>query len=192
MSRTHSDWKTEVDKSLAVLRDGGTLLYPTDTVWGLGCDATNPEAVAKLLALKERPEGKALVVLIDDASKLNHYLREVPEVAWDLVEAAVDPLTIIYPGGIKVAKQVMGEDGTLAIRVCQHPFCQQLIRKLNRPLVSTSANRSGMPIPQTDAELDVLIANGVDYRVAGSINTNNKPSSLIQLGLDGGIKIVRS
>lgn len=184
-------WKEEVENSLVALRQGGIILYPTATVWGLGCDASNSEAVERLNQLKKRISGKSYIVLVDDPAKLNRFVREVPDVAWDLVESAVEPMTIIYPEGINVAPNVLAEDGSLGIRVSTHPFCKLLIRRLKTPLVSTSANISGQSIPTTEAELDPAILKGIDYKVKGEFTTLSKPSTLIKLKTNGEFKILR-
>src|SRR5690554_3015435 len=136
---------TEVKQAVQALRDGKVILYPTDTVWGLGCDATNETAVNRLLDIKGRDEEKGLIVLVDRDARLNRYVQEVPSMAWDLIDVADKPLTIIYPKGVGLAQNVCAPDGSVAIRLTRDEFCRHLIEKLNRPLVSTSANLSSEP-----------------------------------------------
>jgi L-threonylcarbamoyladenylate synthase len=186
--------KDEVQKASDILAAGGTILYPTDTVWGIGCDARNEEAVKKIFTIKGREEAKSLIVLLDEDIKLNRYVKEVPAIAWDLVELSETPLTLIYPGAQNLAKGVVNEeDNTVGIRVTKDEFCRQLIRKLNGPLVSTSANISGRPAPACFDEIEKDILEGVDYIVnlrrkeSGKI----KPSTIIKVGMNGEIKIIR-
>ncbi len=136
----------EVKKSITILRSGGTILYPTDTIWGIGCDATNELAVKKLFGIKKRPPTKAMVILLAEASQLEFYAN-VPEVAWDLVDYAENPLTIVYPGAKGITPALIAEDGSIAIRVVKDEFCKMLINSLRKPLVSTSANISGESTP---------------------------------------------
>ena len=184
----------EVQKALEVLKAGGTILYPTDTVWGIGCDAANEEAVGKVFRIKEREESKSLIVLVDEDVKLNRYVKEVPAIAWDLVEVAEEPLTIIYTGPYNLARNLVNtEDNSVGIRVTKDEFCQKLIRRLNKPLVSTSANRSGEPAPLNFKEIDPAIVNRVDYVVNLRRNESmkNKPSAILKISVNGEIKIIR-
>lgn len=183
----------EIKNALEVLRKGGSLLYPTDTVWGLGCDARNKEAVNKIYKLKERAEYKSMVILVCDEKMLNRYVKDVPAIAWDLIETATRPLTIIYPGARMLAENVIAADGSVGIRLVKDEFCKNLIHKFGKPIVSTSANISGEPAPSSfkDIKLDVL--NKVDYIVnyrQKEIN-NTQPSSIIKVSLNGEIKIIR-
>ena len=183
----------EIKNALEVLRKGGSLLYPTDTVWGLGCDARNKEAVNKIYKLKERAEYKSMVILVCDEKMLNRYVKDVPAIAWDLIETATRPLTIIYPGARMLAENVIAADGSVGIRLVKDEFCKNLIHKFGKPIVSTSANISGEPAPSSfkDIKLDVL--NKVDYIVnyrQKEIN-NTQPSSIIKVALNGEIKIIR-
>ncbi len=186
-------WQEELQGALEVLKNGGLILYPTDTIWGIGCDATRPECVEKIFALKQRQEEKSLVVLLDADVKLNRYLKEVPDLAWDLVEMATSPLTIVYPEARGLATNAIATDGSVAIRITDDPFCKELIRRFNRPLISTSANLSGKPSPRFFAEIETAILNGVDYVV--NLRQDEKspaqPSSIIKLGLHGEISIIR-
>ncbi len=182
----------EINNALAVVKKGGLILYPTDTVWGIGCDATNAEAIDKIFKLKDRNDKKSLICLVSDFKMLNEYIEEVPEVAYDILKYAAKPTTIIYDNPIRVAENIIAEDNSLAIRVTKDEFCKKLIQKMRRPLVSTSANISGKPTPQHFDEIDPLILNGVDYIV--NLHRNKKtgsPSTIIKLGLDGTVKIIR-
>lgn len=183
----------EIKNALEILRKGGSLLYPTDTVWGLGCDARNKEAVNKIYKLKQRAEYKSMVILVCDEKMLNRYVKDVPAIAWDLIETATRPLTIIYPGARMLAENVIAADGSVGIRLVKDEFCKNLIHKFGKPIVSTSANISGEPAPSSfkDIKLDVL--NKVDYIVnyrQKEIN-NTQPSSIIKVALNGEIKIIR-
>jgi L-threonylcarbamoyladenylate synthase len=157
--------KEEVNKALEVLKNGGLILYPTDTIWGIGCDATNEEAVEKVFKLKGRSEEKSLIVLLDNDNKLQSYVREVPEVAYDLIEYAENPLTIIYSGAKNLAKNAIAKDGSIGIRVVKHDFCEQLIQRFKKPIISTSANVSGETSAANFSEISNLIKQGVDYVV---------------------------
>lgn len=183
----------EIQNTFEQLQSGNTILYPTDTVWGLGCDATNTEAVAKIYALKNREESKALICLVSDIRMLERYIEKIPEVAYDLLEATDRPTTIIYDNPIGIAKNLVPDDNTLAIRIPDDEFCQKLIRKFKRPIVSTSANISGQPTPKSYKEISTKILKGVDYVV----NLQNekkvsKPSTIIQLRTNGEIKVIRA
>lgn len=186
------EFQDEIKKSLDVLKSGGIILYPTDTIWGLGCDATNPEAVKRIFELKKRDDSKALIVLLDDSGKLNRYVREVPEVAWDLIDNADRPITIVYPGVLNLAKNLMAADGTAAIRITSDEFCKQLIFKFGKPLVSTSANISGEPFGGRFQDVSDDIQKGVNYIV--DLHKNRPvgpPSSIIKLELGGKFEIIR-
>ena len=184
--------KSEVEQSVTTLRNGGSLLYPTDTTWGLGCDARNIEAVDAILALKQRPANKSFIVLLDDPAKLNLYIEEVPEVAYDLLDVADKPLTIIYPGAKRLAPNVIAADGSVAIRVTSDPFCRNLIRRFKFPIVSTSANLSGEPTPKHFDDISPEILTGVDYVVDWKQSQPAlPPSTIIQLAENGEIRILR-
>ena len=183
----------EIKNALEVLRKGGTILYPTDTVWGIGCDARNKEAVAKVFKLKRRAEYKSMVTLVCDHTMLNRYVKEVPEVAWDLIEAATEPLTIIYPDARMLADSVIAADGSVGIRIIKDEFCNTLIHKFGKPIVSTSANISGEVAPSTFNDIMLDIVNKVDYIVnwrKKEIN-NVKPSTIIKVSMNGEFKIIR-
>ncbi len=186
------DIDSEISNALAVLKKGGTILYPTDTVWGIGCDATNAAAVDKVYALKKRNEEKALICLVSDFKMLNQYVEEVPEVAYDILKYAEKPTTIIYDIPIRVADNLVGQDDSLAIRVTKDDFCMKLLRKLKRPLVSTSANISGEKTPESFAQISPEILQGVDYVVnLQHSKKTSKPSAIIKLSNDGKVKVIR-
>ncbi|MDR2890335.1 MAG: threonylcarbamoyl-AMP synthase [Alistipes sp.] len=185
--------KDEVLRVVDVLKKGGVILYPTDTVWGIGCDATNGEAVARVYALKRSADKRAMTILVGSMDDVGRYVRRVPEVAWQLLEVAEDPLTLILPGGCGVAPGLIPDEGTVGIRVPRHEFCTALLRRLGRPLVSTSANISGEATPLTFDEIAAEIREGVDMAVAQKFEgrPTRRPSSIISLGEGGEIKIIR-
>lgn len=185
--------KEEVAKALQVVQEGGIILYPTDTIWGIGCDAANTEAVKKIFALKQRDEAKSMIILIDTENKLESYIREVPSIAYDLIEYAENPLTLVMPGAKNISEALIGADTSVGIRVVKHDFCQQLIQRLRRPLVSTSANISGKTSPQTFDEIEQEIIDGVDYVVdLEQHNTEKKkPSTIMRLSPDGRFEFIR-
>lgn len=183
----------EIKKAFDVLVAGGLILYPTDTIWGIGCDATNEDAVRKVYELKKRIDSKALITLLDNAVKLDYYVDGVPDIAWDLIELADKPLTIIYDNARNVASNLIAEDGSLAIRVTKEKFSQELCRRFRKAIVSTSANISGEPAPANFDEISDEIKNGVDYIVdfrQDEVN-KSKASSIIKLGKNGEVKIIR-
>ena len=184
----------DIERACRVMREGGIILYPTDTIWGLGCDATNAEAVARIYEIKRRADHKALITLVPDDVWVERYVEEVPEVAWELMEAAVDPLTIVYDKGKNVAHNLMGEDGSIGIRVTGEFYSRELCRRLRKPIVSTSANVSGQISPRVFADIGKEIIDAADY-VAGYRRADNcagKASTVIKLGSGGLIKILRS
>ena len=201
--------KEQIQKALEVLRSGGIILYPTDTVWGIGCDATDPEAVAKVYSIKKRADSKSLVLLASDLDMICRYVREIPEMAVQLVEVNDKPMTIIYPDAVcgdrpdasgKVVKSnhvlaynVVAEDGTVGIRIPMMDFCQQLVSRLGRPIVSTSANISGEPAPRSFSEISEQIKSAVDHTVDPALEkgSTGKSSSIIKVGLDYSIEIIR-
>lgn len=185
--------KEDLRNALQVLRDGGVILYPTDTVWGLGCDATNTEAVQKIFDLKQRADSKSMLVLMENPNMLRSYIREVPEIAWELIEVTDKPLTIIYPGAKNLAPNLVAEDGSVGIRITTETFTEHLIQQFRRPVVSTSANLSGKPTPQNFAEIEEEILKAVDYVVQyrQEDTAKSKPSSIIKLGIGGQIQIIR-
>jgi L-threonylcarbamoyladenylate synthase len=185
--------KNEINKALEVLKSGGIILYPTDTVWGLGCDATNPDAVSKIFALKNREDSKSLIILIDTENKLQSYVSEIPDVAYDLIEYTEKPLTIIYDGAKNLAQNLINEDGSIAIRIPKHDFCQQLIQRFRKPIVSTSANISGEPTPSNFSKISEEILNGVDYVVDLEQESmeEKQSSTIIKLGAGGQFSFIR-
>lgn len=187
------DFKNDIAQSLICLSKGAIILYPTDTLWGIGCDATNENAVNKIFAIKKRDASKSMIILLDDAGKLLKYIKEVPPLAYDLIECATSPLTIIYPNAINLAKNVMADDGSIAIRIVEDDFCKQLIRKFNKPIVSTSANMSGKTAPDSFVMISDEIKNAVDYVVSIRQRENKKAvaSAIIKLGVGGEVKVIR-
>ena len=171
---------------------GGLILYPTDTIWGIGCDATNEEAVRRVYELKRRSDHKAMLLLMDSSAKLNYYVQEVPDVAWDLIELADSPLTVIYSGARNVAPNLLAEDGSVGIRITQEEFSHKLCERFRKPLVSTSANVSGEPSPANFSEISATIKAGVDYIVRYRQDDLSKaaPSHIIKLGAGGLVKII--
>lgn len=182
----------EISNAVQVLTDGGLLLYPTDTVWGIGCDATNVEAVNKLFKLKNRNDRKALICLAADARMLSNYVKEIPEVAFDIFEVSEEPITIVYDDARNLAENLIAQDKSIAIRIPNDDFCFQLIRRFGKPIVSTSANLSGQPTPKSFKEITSHILKGVDYVVnLHREKIFTKPSSIIKLSANGKVKIIR-
>lgn len=183
----------DIKAALAVLQKGGVILYPTDTIWGLGCDASNEEAVKRIYNIKNRIESKSMLVLMENAALLERYVDEVPEIAYDLIELSDKPLTIIYDGAKNLAKNLIAEDGSIGIRLTTEAFSSDLIRRFKRPIVSTSANISGKPSPACFDEIDQEIIDAVDYVVNYRQDDTQKavPSSIMKLGRGGEIKIIR-
>jgi L-threonylcarbamoyladenylate synthase len=185
--------REEIAKAIEVLKSGGTILYPTDTIWGIGCDATNEQAVKKVQELKGRIASKSLIILLDTENKLGGYVREVPEIAYDLIEYAEKPLTIIYSGAKNLAPNVINEDGSIGIRIVKYPFCEQLIQRFRLPIVSTSANTSGNPAPKNFADIEEDVLNGVDYVVNWEQDdmAEKTPSTIMKLEPDGRFSFIR-
>lgn len=183
----------DIKKALEVLQKGGTILYPTDTIWGIGCDATNAEAVKKIYEIKEREDSKSMIVLVDDASRILSYIDTMPEIAWDLIELTDKPLTIIYPGAKNLASNLISAQKTIGIRVTNETFTKKLIQRFRRPIVSTSANISGNQSPSNFDQITEIIKSRVDYIVnyRQEDTTKYKPSSIIELGARGEVKIIR-
>lgn len=184
--------QTEINNAHKVLKQGGIIIYPTDTVWGIGCDATNPEAVKKIYALKQRENAKSMICLVNNTEMLNMYIEKIPKAASEIIKQSTKPTTIIYDNPKLVAKNLITNDKTLAIRVVNNSFCNELIKILKKPLVSTSANISGQPTPKTFTEISEQILKGVDYIV--NLHREKKtmqPSSIIKLNMDGTIKSIR-
>ena len=175
------------------MREGGVILYPTDTVWGIGCDAINEDAVRRVYEIKQRQDSKAMLVLVDSSVKVDFYVRDVPEVAWDLIDLADKPLTIIYSGARNLAANLLAEDGSVGIRVTNEEFSKRLCQQFRKAIVSTSANISGQPSPKNFSEISEEVKSAVDYIVGYRQEemSNPKPSSIIKLGKGGVIKIIR-
>ncbi len=186
------DLSGEVHRAHEAIAAGGIILYPTDTVWGIGCDASNPDAVAKIFALKQREESKSMIVLVNSDGMLQRVFKQIPDVAWDILEFAEKPTTLVLDAPQQVAKNLVADDNTLGVRVVKEPFCFRLMERMKKPLVSTSANISGQPTPQSFKEISPEIVNGVDYVVnLHREKEGGKPSSIIRLGLDSQVKIIR-
>ena len=182
----------EINKTLEVLKRGGLILYPTDTVWGIGCDATHPDAIERIYALKKRTDSQSLICLVHDFKMLNQFVEDIPEVAYDILKYAEKPTTIIYDDPIRVAENLIAEDNSLAMRVVQDDFCKKLIRKFRRPVVSTSANVSGAKTPTEFKEISKEILDGVDYVVnLHRSKKSAKPSAIIKLRNDGSVTVIR-
>lgn len=183
----------EMAKAVEVLRSGGVILYPTDTVWGLGCDATDKEAVARIYEIKKRSDSKSLVLLASDLDMICRYVKVVPEIAVDLVNVSVSPMTIVYPDAVGLAENVVAEDGSVGIRIPMNDFCVKMVSKLRRPIVSTSANVSGGATPKCFAEIPDIIRSSVDYVVDSRLESGatGKSSSIIKVGVDSEIEIIR-
>lgn len=183
----------DIKTAVQTLRKGGLILYPTDTIWGIGCDASNEDAVRRIFQLKQREDSKAMICLVDNANRMQRYLRQVPDVAWDLVEFAEKPLTLILDGAVNLAPSLIAKDGSVGIRVTRENISHELCYRYERAIVSTSANISGAPSPSCFAEISDEIKNGVDYIMLSRQNdlSKGKPSQIIKLGLDGQIQIIR-
>ena len=186
-------WREDIHRAVEVMNDGGIILYPTDTIWGLGCDACNAEAVARIYRVKQRQDAKALISLVDSAAKIPFYVREVPDVAWDLIELSEKPLTIVYDGARNLAETLLAADGSAALRVTREPFSRELCMRMRRAVVSTSANVSGHPSPACFADIAPEILDAVDYVCTSRREEAANPpaSSVIKLGAGGLIKILR-
>lgn len=186
--------REEVMNAARVLQSGGTILYPTDTIWGIGCDATNNKAVEKIIQLKKRTEQKSFIILLDQPEKIEHYVGKVPEIIWDLLPSVEAPLTVVYPGAKNLARNVIAPDQSIAIRIVKDLFCQRLISFFGKPIVSTSANFSNESPPLIFSNISKELVNMVDYAVnynRDKINTM-KASMIIKVRLDGTYTILRS
>jgi L-threonylcarbamoyladenylate synthase len=182
----------EINKCIEVLKSGGIILYPTDTVWGIGCDATNEEAVKKIYELKQRNDSKSMIVIVGNDAMLQKYVVEIPDLAWDIIDISDKPTTIIYPKAKQLAKNVIAENGSVAIRMVKEGFCNQLVHRFNKPIVSTSANISELPTPLHFQEISDKIKNGVNYVIDQKFDTGTKKASaIIKIGLAGEIEIIR-
>jgi L-threonylcarbamoyladenylate synthase len=187
------DFSEDIEKALQTLEAGGTILYPTDTVWGLGCDATNTKAVEKIFLIKSRTEAKSLIVLIDHIDKLNTYIEKVPDITADLLASLTNPVTIIYSNARRLSPKVVANDGTIAIRIVKDDFCSELISRFGKPIVSTSANISGYDPPAVFSQIAPELRANVDYVVSYKQDyfTRTKPSTIIRLSDDGMYTIIR-
>ena len=185
--------KEDIRRALDVLNKGGVILYPTDTIWGIGCDATNEEAVSRVYAIKRRTDAKALITLVDSEAKIQGYVREIPDVAWQLIDCSTRPLTIIYDGARHLAPNLLAEDGSVAIRLTREAFSRELCLRFHRPIVSTSANLSGEPSPATFDDISEDIKQAVDYVCTSRRDDRPpaRPSSIIKLAANGEVKIIR-
>jgi len=184
--------QTEINECINVLKKGGIILYPTDTVWGIGCDATNYKAVDKIFKLKKRATNKSMISLVNDFKMLNQYIEDVPEVIYDIIKYATTPTTIIYDRPLHVAENLIAEDNSIGIRVVRGGFVNKLIKKFKKPIVSTSANLTGKATPNNFFEINKSIIEGVDYVVP--LNQNNKsskPSSIIKIETNGSVSVIR-
>jgi L-threonylcarbamoyladenylate synthase len=187
-----SDINTEVHNAFEVIKNGGIILYPTDTVWGIGCDATNEEAIAKIFKLKQRDDSKSMIVLMNGDRMMYNVFKEVPETAWQILDLSEKPTTLILDNPRNVAPNIIAEDKTLGVRLVKEPFCFKLMERMKKPLVSTSANISGMFTPKSFKEISPEIVNGVDYVVnLHHDKICDKPSTIIKLTLDNQVRIIR-
>ena len=183
----------EIKKAVEVMKNGGVILYPTDTVWGIGCDATNAEAVAKVYKIKQRDDSKALICLVDSDARLQRYVRNAPEVAWNVMELATKPTTVIFDEAVNLAPNLIAEDGSIAMRITNEEFSKELCYRFQKPIVSTSANISGQPAAQNYCDISEELLNAVDY-VCFSRRQEHKPhtpSSIIKIKNNGEIDIIR-
>nr|WP_298656311.1 L-threonylcarbamoyladenylate synthase [uncultured Flavobacterium sp.] len=186
------DINKEAHHAYEVIANGGIILYPTDTVWGIGCDATNPAAIKKIYALKQREESKSMIVLMNGEKMMYNVFKDIPDVAWEILDYSEKPTTLILDKPRNVAPNIIAEDNTLAIRIVTEPFCFKLMERMKKPLVSTSANISGQPTPKTFKEISPEIIKGVDYVVNLQRDKVCKnPSTIIKLGLDSQVKVIR-
>ena len=190
MSRERDD---DIKKAVEILRQGGTILYPTDTIWGIGCDATNSEAVKKVFEIKQREDSKALICLVDSPGRLQRYIRNVPDVAWDIIDLATKPTTVILNGANGLAPNLLADDGSVGLRVTNEVFSHTLCYRFQKAIVSTSANLSGQPSPQTFADIEPAIIEAVDYVCLSRQRdtSRHEPSSIIKLTPTGEVTIIR-
>jgi L-threonylcarbamoyladenylate synthase len=183
----------DIDVCLEILAKGGLILYPTDTIWGIGCDATNETAIEKIFALKQRREHKPMVVLVAEERDILQYVTQPDLQVFDYIKGVSKPITVIYEAGVGLANTVLGEDGSVAIRISSDSFCKHLIKRFRKPLVSTSANLSGYPAPPSFQDIDPLIKEGVDYvvRYRQADESYYKPSSVVRWDKNGELIIIR-
>lgn len=184
--------KEEIQKCIEVLKAGGLILYPTDTVWGIGCDATNESAVAKVFELKQRQDSKSLIIIVSSDGMLQKYVEEVPDLAWDIIDISNKPTTIIYSNGKNLAKNCLAEDFSIGIRLIKNGFANQLVHHFKKPIISTSANISKSNTPKRFEEINEDVKNGVDFIVNEHFDSGNKSaSSILKLEINGEIKVLR-
>lgn len=188
------DYSADIDQCIKILQQGGLILYPTDTIWGIGCDATRADAVKRIFGLKERPEAKSLIVLMASEREVLKYVCQLDLRVFDFLQTVAKPTTVIYPGAVHLAPNLPAEDGTIGIRLVNDPFCRQLIKRLRKPLVSTSANLSGQPAPRIFQEVPRAIKEGVDYVVTYRQDDlkPREPSAVVRLNPDGTVTCIRS
>lgn len=188
-----AEYRDDIRQAVEVMNRGGIIVYPTDTIWGIGCDATNDEAVRRVFEIKRRSDAKALITLVDSEAKLAYYVSQIPDAAWDLLECADTPLTIIYDGARNLAPSLLAEDGSVGLRVTREEFSRNLCQRMRRAIVSTSANISGEPAPHCFADISPEILGAVDYVCTSRRSeTANPPAShIIKLKADGEVKIIR-
>jgi L-threonylcarbamoyladenylate synthase len=186
-------FQEDISAALTTLRSNGVILYPTDTIWGLGCDATSQDAVEKIFRIKSRNENKSLLILVNSEQMLERFVNDIPDTAFELIAVSEDPLTIIYPKGKNLAKGVCSDDGSVGIRICRDEFCNQLISLFRKPIVSTSANFSGKPAPPSFSKIEKLLIDSADYVVKYRRDDRSKQSAspVIKFNTDGTIKIIR-
>lgn len=186
-------FQQDIDACLDVLQKGGLILYPTDTIWGIGCDATNEDAVKRIYQLKHRADNKAMIVLVADEKDIVRHVTQPDLQIFDYIKGVTKPTTVIYEGGVGLASNLLGADGSVAIRICGDTFCKHLIRRFRKPIVSTSANLSGYPPPQCFRDIEPVIHEGVDYVVKYRRDEEDyaKPSSVIKWEKDGSLSIIR-
>jgi L-threonylcarbamoyladenylate synthase len=181
-----------MEKAIETLKNGGVILYPTDTIWGIGCDATNEDACQKISQIKNRPENKSFIILVDSVQMIEKYIPEFPDVCYDLIDVSDKPLTIIYPNARGLAPSILADDGSVGIRVTKDPICLKLIRSMRKPLVSTSANLSGEANPSCFADVNQQIKDEVDAIVMEKLEVkNNVASQIIKIGLNYSIQVIR-
>ncbi len=187
------EFKNEIEKCLQILKEGGLILYPTDTIWGIGCDATNSKAIQKIYKLKNRSDKKALIILVADKQDIFNYVNDPPQKIFDHLKTAINPTTVIYPDAKNLPSNLINEDGSIAIRIVKDDFCRSLLHQFKKPIVSTSANISGAPSPKNFTEVSDEIKNGVDYIVQHRQDDMNscESSSIIKLNSDGEIEVIR-
>lgn len=185
--------KEDIRRAVEVMNKGGIILYPTDTIWGLGCDATNADAVRRIYEIKQRTDAKALISLVDSETKVQFYVKEVPEVAWDVMELSERPMTVVFDGGRNLAPNLLAEDGSVAIRITKEAFSKELCMRMKRAIVSTSANISGQPAPRCFSEISEEIKAAVDYICTSRQDEppTQMASSIIKLGAGGEVTIIR-